>query len=73
MTATEAEVVESRRSFSADWLVLFLPFRSHGFVRIVPGLDKHFASLARTFQAHGPGFSPMEGGLERRRLSRVKR
>jgi hypothetical protein len=64
MTAVETEVVKSRHSFSADRLVFFPPFRSHGFVRIVPESDRHFASLGRAFQADGRGFSPIEGGLE---------
>jgi hypothetical protein len=64
MTAMETGVVKSRHSFRADQLVLFPPFRSHGFVRIVPESGMHFASLGRAFQADGRGFSPIEGGLE---------
>jgi hypothetical protein len=64
MTAVETGVIKGRHSFSADRLVFFPPFRSHGFVRIVPESDIHFASLGRAFQADGRGLSPIEGGLE---------
>jgi hypothetical protein len=48
---------------SADRLVFFPPFRSHGFIRIVPESDMHITSIGRAFQADDRGFSPTEGAL----------